>query len=236
MTYQHLGCLAVRRHQIDNAGRKAGRFGGFGNQICLKRRFGRRLHDHRATGQQRGRDLVDHDGQRRIPRCDGGDHTHRLTRDDGGAFAVRWSYRFGKSKVAKASVIAQQTQCPAHHVGRNGGQRAYLPHPGVRQFAAAQCQRITHLAQQLGALYRAQRWPRAAVKGAPRGSHRVVHVLRRRFGHRGKGAIVARRDHIDVSGQSRRHPAAIDEQPVGVAGADGRGCSSHGVLRMFDRR
>jgi len=69
---------AAAHHHREETLRQAGVPEGTREQQRRERRGGGRLEHHGASGGDRGGDLVGHEVQREVERCDGADHTHGL--------------------------------------------------------------------------------------------------------------------------------------------------------------
>ena len=216
MAHQEIGRFTVARYQVDDASRETYRLGAFGDEVGLERRFGRRLHHHRAASQQRGPKLAGHDGVRNVPWRYRSYHAHRQATQQGDA-VLRRCLRFERETLGHSHGVVEVRGAASHHEWRDMCQRTHLLVPCRSEFffTGTQCRRqCFHLGN---AFRRRKPRPRTLVEGATRRFYRGGHVRLAGFGHVGKHFLGVRAYQSDMPTGVRRHPPlAVDEELVGV--------------------
>jgi hypothetical protein len=161
---EQLGDLAVGGDHVDHAGRQADRLGRLREEVPLARRLRRVLEDHGAPGQQRGRDLVADQPDRRVPRDDRADDADRLADEQAelpdrrlGGLLERERARQAANPLKVRSAPMPPPRATAASTPDSRGQIWPMSLGALLQLRADR-------AQVLGPLLVSQPWPRAVVE------------------------------------------------------------------------
>ncbi len=234
------GCLtryapvvgAVRRDDVDRAGREADLGRELGDPQHAERRLRIRLEHDRAAGRERRRELPDGHEQRVVPRHDLRADADRLLQrvaEQRAADRVRAAGDRADDGGEEAEVLDG-----ARDLGLDRGDGlADVARLELRELLAVRHDRVGERVQQPGALVRRRLAPRPVERDA-RGLDGAVDV---RFpGHRGAGQRLAGRRLVQVANlaRGRLHDLAADEEPVLLSRGHGHRAELSGFAAPTD--
>ena len=205
--------LAPGRQHVEHTGRNARFLDGFGQNVRVDRRLGRGLADHGAACRQRGRDLVDQQHERCVPRRHRRDHTHGLL-DHAHLVAAHRADALIDELVAVAQIAVEFEQA-GDLIARLAGEAddgTDLASPGLGQFGHAGHQNVGDLLEVDAALGRAHPRPRAGIEGATRCRDGDVHIGRGRLEIGEDSLFIMRCDDRQFIAAAALAPVAIDEK------------------------
>ena len=153
VAHQEFGDLAVRRHDVEDAGGQADVLGDLGEQVGVSRRLGGGLEDHGAPGDQRRRDLVGDEAERCVPRDDRSDHADRLTNEEAELPTHgRLGLLLEGERRGQARVVVEDSRHPAGCVLGEEEEGAGFARPELAGHVGLAPQALAHCPQILGPL------------------------------------------------------------------------------------
>ena len=209
----------VARHHVEHAGRELGGVGDLPENERLHRRVGRWLEDDAVPGSQRGDDLRQVQIQRKVERCDGGDHADGLLEDHPLAQPARAD--LGRQRVEERETgralreplgvleAGVELEAFGHPPGSAG-----LGDDQIDELSATVGDRLHEPQQGVGPLARRHPAPRPVLEGLARCGHGPVDVGDRPLRHRADHLLGGRVDHIEPVVVRGVDPLAPDVQPV----------------------